>query len=74
MPFLGIPGTWRNVLITLSGIFLILVSLGPTILKKLQAKPKPKKKNNPLSPPYIKGEIETLLPDQKEEMGGEVKQ
>lgn len=44
LPFLGIPGTWKNTLIILSGLFLILVSLGPVIMKKLQAKPKPKKK------------------------------
>lgn len=44
LPFLGIPGTWRNTLIFLSGVFLILVSLGPIILKKLQ--PKLKKKQN----------------------------
>lgn len=36
LPFLGIPGTWRNTLVTLSGIFLVLVSLGPSILVKLQ--------------------------------------
>jgi hypothetical protein len=45
LPFLGIPGSWRNMLVILSGIFLILVSLGPTILKKLQAKPKQKRKS-----------------------------
>lgn len=44
LPFLGIPGVWRNTLVFLSGIFLILVSLGPFILKKLQIKPKLKKK------------------------------
>jgi hypothetical protein len=42
VPFLGIPGTWRNTLVTLSGVFLILVSLGPIILKRLQTKPKPR--------------------------------
>ena len=44
LPFLGIPGTWKNILVTLSGIFLALVFSGPMILKKLQVKPKPKKK------------------------------
>jgi len=44
LPFLGIPGSWKNVLVSLSGIFLVLVILGPTILKKLQ--PKPKSKDN----------------------------
>jgi hypothetical protein len=40
IPFFGIPGSWKDVLVSLSGIFLILVFLGPTILKKLQLKPK----------------------------------
>jgi hypothetical protein len=39
LPFLGIPGTWKSALVSLSGIFLALVFLGPTILKKLQVKP-----------------------------------
>ena len=38
LPFLGIPGTWESTLIFISGIFLILISLGPIILKKLQTK------------------------------------
>lgn len=50
MPFLGIPGTWRNTLVTLSGLFLILVSLGPTILKKLQTKEKSKKRQTKINP------------------------
>jgi hypothetical protein len=44
LPLLGIPGSWRNTLISLSGIFLIFVSIGPVILKKLQTKSKLKKK------------------------------
>lgn len=44
IPLLGVPIVWRDALVFLSGLFLILVSLGPTILKKLQTKPKPKKK------------------------------
>jgi hypothetical protein len=44
LPFLGIPGTWRNTLVVLSGLFLILVSLGPVILKRLQTRSKSKKK------------------------------
>lgn len=44
LPFFGIPGAWKEVLIFASGVFLILVSLGPTIFKKLQSKPiKPRK-------------------------------
>lgn len=50
LPFFGIPGTWRNALIFLSGMFLILVSLGPTILKKLQTKPKTRKKKETIEP------------------------
>ena len=38
LPFLGIPGRWKSTLIFISGIFLILISLGPIILKKLQTK------------------------------------
>ena len=53
LPFLGVPGTWRNTLVFLSGLFLVLTALGPTILKKLQTKPKTKKTNLP-NPPYIK--------------------
>lgn len=50
LPFLGIPGAWKNVLVTLSGLFLILVSIWPAIMKKLQTKPKSRKKkeNNEL--------------------------
>lgn len=47
--FLGIPSAWRNVLVFLSGIFLILVSLGPTILKKLQTKTKPRTRQNKIN-------------------------
>ena len=49
LPFLGIPGTWKNTLVFLSGLFLVLVSLGPTIMKRLQIKPKTKKKANKIS-------------------------
>jgi len=37
LPFLGIPRTGRDVLVTLSGLFLVLVFSGPAILKKLQS-------------------------------------
>lgn len=46
LPLLGIPWTWKSVLIFISGAFLVLVSYGPTILKKLQTKPRQKKKQN----------------------------
>lgn len=46
LPFLGIPGNWRNTLVALSGLFLVLVALGPTILKKLHTKQKPKRKQD----------------------------
>ncbi len=45
IPFFGIPGTWRNTLVFLSGIFFILVSVGPIILKKLQPDSKSKPEN-----------------------------
>lgn len=48
LPFLGVPIAWKNILVLLSGLFLLLVSLGPTILKKLQTKPKIKKKKENL--------------------------
>ena len=72
LPLFGIPGTWKNTLVFLSGIFLIIVALGPTILKKLQAKPKSRiKKNNPLNPPYLKGEGEEVSNIYAKEDGSE---
>lgn len=47
LPFLGIPGIWKDTLVFISGMFLILVSSGPMILKKLQTKTKPRKKELP---------------------------
>jgi len=41
---LGIPGNWVRIIVLVSGVFLMLVSLGPTILKKLQPKIKIRKK------------------------------
>lgn len=46
LPFLGVPGIWKNNLVLASGIFSMLVCLGPDILKKLQAKAKSKKKQS----------------------------
>jgi hypothetical protein len=46
LPFFGIPGAWKDFLMSLSGIFLVLVFLGPTILKKLQTKSKTSKNKN----------------------------
>lgn len=40
---LGVPIAWRDALVFISGLFLVLVSLGPIILKRLQVKTKPKK-------------------------------
>jgi hypothetical protein len=45
----GVPGTWIKTLVFISGIFLILVSLGPAILRKLQVKTKPKKKQEKIN-------------------------
>jgi hypothetical protein len=42
IPLLGVPIAWRDTLVFLSGIFLILVSLGPIILRKLQKNEKHK--------------------------------
>jgi hypothetical protein len=46
LPFFGVPGSWKNVLVSLSGIFLVLVIAGPSILNKLQIKPKIKNKQS----------------------------
>ena len=40
LPFFGIPGTWKDTLISLSGIFLVLIFSWPTISTKLQIKSK----------------------------------
>lgn len=53
LPFLGVPGTWRNTLVFLSGLFLVLTALGPTILKKLQTKTKVKKEKEKTSSPAL---------------------
>lgn len=45
---LGVPIFWRDILVFLSGLFLVLVSLGPTILKKLQTKSKVRKEKSPV--------------------------
>jgi VIT1/CCC1 family predicted Fe2+/Mn2+ transporter len=42
LPFFGIPGSWKNFLVSLTGIFFILVFLGPAILQKIQTKQQPK--------------------------------
>ncbi|NLE07304.1 MAG: hypothetical protein GX627_01690 [Parcubacteria group bacterium] len=44
LPFLGVPGSWKNTLTFLSGIFLILVFSCPIVFQKLQIKPKIKRK------------------------------
>jgi hypothetical protein len=44
IPLLGVPIIWRDTLVFLSGLFLLLVSLGSVILKKLQPKQKVKRK------------------------------
>ena len=55
IPFLGIPGAWRNILVFISGIFLVLVSLGSILFKKLEidTKLKPNKKSIKNSPPDV---------------------
>jgi len=49
IPLLGVPIVWRDGLVFLSGLFLLLVSFGPAILKKLQPKAKNKKKQGKVS-------------------------
>ncbi len=44
IPLLGIPSIWKNYITFLSGLFLILVSVGPSLIKKLQVKNTTKKK------------------------------
>ena len=52
LPFLGIPGLWRSVFIVASGVFLVALSVGPIVLKKLQTKTKiPRKKKESILPP-----------------------
>lgn len=63
VPFLGIPGVWKNALVSLSGLFLLLVISGPSILKKLETKPKTKKKQNKTP---IEKEEYVPLPEEKE--------
>ena len=38
IPLLGVPIVWRDSLVFLSGAFLILVSIGPIFLRKIQPK------------------------------------
>lgn len=61
LPLLGIPSTWKSSLIFLSGLFLILVSLGPVILGKLQTKEKPKKTTGP-------AKLESKVPNNPEKL------
>lgn len=44
LPFLGIPGLWKSALTVLSGLFLIIISLGSIWIKKSQFKGRTKKK------------------------------
>src|SRR3989338_1107052 len=46
VPFLGVPSLWKVYLTTFSGILLVLQASWPMILKRLQSKPKIKKKIN----------------------------
>lgn len=64
IPLLGIPIVWRDALVFVSGIFFVLVSLGPTILKKLQTKSKPKRKKETIEQ-ELKFSNPTLPSDQE---------
>ena len=55
LPFLGVPNTWKTVLIVLSGIAILVGNAAPIILKKVQSKPararkKPESKANIIAP------------------------
>ena len=39
IPFLGIPGTWRNITLSLLGLVIFFYSLWPQISKTLSKKP-----------------------------------
>lgn len=43
IPILGIPGVWRYRIIELTGLFLVIHSAWPAILKRVSQKPKVKK-------------------------------
>jgi hypothetical protein len=58
LPLLGVPIAWKNILVFLSGLFLLFVALGPLILKKLQMRPK-KKITHPPTPSLTTREGET---------------
>ncbi len=40
IPFLGIPGIWRNYILSLIGLSIFLYSVWPNISKQLTSKPK----------------------------------
>ncbi len=44
IPMLGIPGVWKNWMMGISGLFLVIISLGPILAKRLQTKGRPRKK------------------------------
>jgi hypothetical protein len=43
VPILGIPGVWRYRIIELTGLFLVIHSAWPAILKRVSQKPRIKK-------------------------------
>ena len=49
LPFLGIPVFWKTLLICSSGLLLILVGIGPSLLSVLKEKPKIQKKKTAAS-------------------------
>ena len=61
LPFTGIPGVWRNGLVSTSGLILILVVIGPTILKKLN-KQKTKRRSKTSADSYIGDSNATSIP------------
>ena len=78
LPFLGIPDAWKNFFVALSGIFLIIIITGPTVLKKLQTKPRSRKKQNKNDSLEQNLKTDFSIPDEqnlniKNELDGETK-
>ena len=65
LPFLGIHIFCKTFLICSSGLLLILVGVGPSILNSLKAKPKNQKKK-PLAAPEFTDESPLVIPQNTE--------
>jgi hypothetical protein len=71
IPILGIPGVWRYRIIELTGLFLVIHSAWPAILKRVSQKPRVKKakieKSNDGKIEEIKPESIVFHPEEPEE-------